>query len=371
MKKLLFITHESFDDNLVQTQLIPFVKSPLKDYKVYLITFGNKFNYINKLESSIININISWRWRTVISFFLLIKFLIRISPDIIHLRGFNLFPIVFLLKKLMNFKLILDPRGAYPEEILMRFNSRFLYFITNCLEIIYYRTGDLVIFVSNNFKNHIHSKYIGMNIRSVVIPTFYVENPIGLDVDNSVNERNHNDCLNLVYVGSMDVWQKFGSVIDYCNILANMSIRFHLYVITKDIEEASKYMSTAKFSIYRLKSMKPTEISTFLNEMDIAFVFRDFSIVNEVSSPVKIQEYLYSGLFVILSDKIGDLSEFIKTKNLGYLLNTCSSEEVKNSLDVFTQLKEQRNRRESIDLFLSYYNNSIKIENYIINLSQL
>jgi hypothetical protein len=350
---------------------MPFVQSPPKDYKVYLITFGNKLDFINKLQSSIININISLRWRNVRSFFLLVYFLIRISPDIIHVRGFNTFPPVFVLKKFMNFKLILDPRGAYPEEVFLRYKSLLLFFLINKLESIYYRTADLVIFVSDNFKNHIKSKYQSFHYPSAVIPTFYVDEINDLSKFSIENGVKGSIPLQLVYVGSMDVWQKFSVVIDYCNELENMKIPFHLFIVTKDRTEAIKFLKKAIFKNWSIQTLKPTEISTFLNEMDIAFVFRDFSIVNEVSSPVKIQEYLYSGLFVILSDKIGDLSEFIKTKNLGYLLNTCSSEEVKNSLDVYTQIKKQRNRRESIDIFLSHYNNSIKIENYLTNLIQL
>jgi hypothetical protein len=369
---VLFITHESLDDNLVQTQLLPFVINiPNEKYITYVITFGNEKYGLKRIGYNTISFNIQYSWKSIRAFFFLFFLVRRLSISLIHLRGINLFPVVFLLKKSMNFKLILDPRGAYPEEVLLRYNSSFLFFLINRLESLYYRTADLVIFVSYNFKNHIKSKYHNFHLPSVIIPTFYVDEINDLSKFSLDNGVKGSIPLQLVYVGSMDVWQKFSVVIDYCNELENMKIPFHLFIVTKDRTEAIKYLKKAIFKNWSIQTLKPTEISTFLNEMDIAFVFRDFSIVNEVSSPVKIQEYLYSGLFVILSDKIGDLSEFIKTKNLGYLLNTCSSEEVKNSLDVYTQIKKQRNRRESIDIFLSHYNNSVKIENYLTNFIQL
>ena len=369
---VLFITHESLDDNLVQTQLLPFVINiPNEKYIAYVITFGNEKYGLKRIGYNTISFNIQYSWKSIRAFFFLFFLVRRLSISLIHLRGINLFPVVFLLKKSMNFKLILDPRGAYPEEVLLRYNSSFLFFLINRLESLYYRTADLVIFVSYNFKNHIKSKYHNFHLPSVIIPTFYVDEINDLSKFSLDNGVKGSIPLQLVYVGSMDVWQKFSVVIDYCNELENMKIPFHLFIVTKDRTEAIKYLKKAIFKNWSIQTLKPTEISTFLNEMDIAFVFRDFSIVNEVSSPVKIQEYLYSGLFVILSDKIGDLSEFIKTKNLGYLLNTCSSEEVKNSLDVYTQIKKQRNRRESIDIFLSHYNNSVKIENYLTNFIQL
>jgi hypothetical protein len=279
------------------------------------------------------------------------------------LRGLNLFPVVFICKIFRSFHLILDPRGAFPEEILMRYKSKILFYLLNILEIIYYLSGNSVIFVSNAFKKHFFSKYKFLKINHKVIPTFYVENKQPINNIILSNNTQETKTLNLVYVGSMDVWQKFNKVVDFCNILVKLNHNFILHILTKDEKTALDYLKSADFKDFNIKSLKPDDISNFLKKMDMAFVFRDSSIVNIVSSPVKIQEYLYSGLYVISSSEIGDLSEFIYSKKLGYIIDDFNVLNVKNTIETFIQRKSTR--EQNINTFLRFYDNKLKIDEYL------
>jgi len=359
---ILFVTHEGIYDNLVRTQLFPFIFCIPERYNIYLITFSNRQKSIQKLQGNVISINISLSWKSYRSIYLLLVLLYRIKPARVHLRGLNLFPIIFICKIFKRFHLTLDPRGAFPEEILMRFNSKFLFYLLNFIEFIYFISGDSVIFVSHAFKKHIFSKYPYLKIKNVVIPTFYVESNPPISNFNFRGLNSESNELNLVYVGSMDVWQKFDKVVDFCNLLEKLRYPFTLHIITKDEITALKYLKASNFKNFTIKSLKPYEIADFLNRMDIAFVFREISTVNKVSSPVKIQEYLYSGLFVLLSYGIGDLSEFIRSNNLGYLLDDFTENEVVKSIKFFSESKS--NRQDNIGIFLNHYDNSLKLNSY-------
>ena len=77
----------------------------------------------------------------------------------------------------------------------------------------------------------------------------------------------------------------------------------------------------------------------------------------------KIQEYLYSGLYVISSSEIGDLSEFIHSKKLGYIIDDLNQLNVKNSIETFIQRKSTR--EQNINIFLRFYENKLKIDEYL------
>ncbi len=63
------------------------------------------------------------------------------------------------------------------------------------------------------------------------------------------------------------------------------------------------------------------EINQFLNVADIGIILRDDVATNQVASPTKLAEYLLAGLPVLASDHIGDYSNFIRTNDLGMVVN--------------------------------------------------
>ena len=63
------------------------------------------------------------------------------------------------------------------------------------------------------------------------------------------------------------------------------------------------------------------EVSSYLNAADIAILWRDKSIVNEVASPVKFSEYICCGLPVISNDSVNMITDYVKKSLFGLLLN--------------------------------------------------
>ena len=65
---------------------------------------------------------------------------------------------------------------------------------------------------------------------------------------------------------------------------------------------------------------------------DIAFLLRDDRDLNKVASPVKFAEYIASGLSVIGSPCIGDISKQISENNIGILISPSTIDEQYNEL---------------------------------------
>lgn len=53
---------------------------------------------------------------------------------------------------------------------------------------------------------------------------------------------------------------------------------------------------------------------------DLAVIFRKQDLVNRVACPTKFAEYLGCGLPVLCTEGIGDLSQLVRSNNLGWIM---------------------------------------------------
>jgi glycosyltransferase involved in cell wall biosynthesis len=87
-------------------------------------------------------------------------------------------------------------------------------------------------------------------------------------------------------------------------------------------------------------SVDRNEVPGYLNAADIGFLLRARHPLNEVASPVKFGEYLASGLTVISSPGIGDVSRLIEREGLGILVDADQPAQAANaSLSLVNELR--------------------------------
>jgi hypothetical protein len=124
----------------------------------------------------------------------------------------------------------------------------------------------------------------------------------------------------LVYSGSSAQWQSFNTLEENLSQAFAQNANIKLLMLCKPGGEkalAEKYPGRVMQAW-----VKPYEVSSFLNACDYGLLVREQSVTNKVSSPVKFAEYLAAGLPVIISEGIGDYSNFVKEKNCGRPVNT-------------------------------------------------
>jgi hypothetical protein len=310
MIRRLYITHEPCNSNLVVTQLYPFILSTPYDH--LLICFNSDIACIN----TYINIkNINYSWKNIFGNILALWEIIKYKPHLIHLRGYNSSVIIFFYCLFTNTKVIFDPRGAFPEEVKFK-NGNLSYFFSRIVEFFIFLLANNVIVVSNKMKKYYLNKFKYLNTKYHVIPTFYNETKPLLKNENKVVSH-----YNLVYLGSLDKWQCFDKIILFLNRMFKNNIIFTLSIVTSDVLKfENEFKHKLLFTNFNCITLKPDEVPQFLLTQDIALIFREKSIINYVASPVKLQEYLYNRLFVITNEHIGDMSDYIVNKNLGYLV---------------------------------------------------
>lgn len=277
-------------------------------------------------------------------------------------------------KKLSNSYFHLDLKGIPPEEELYYSNSNIIfrylkYIILKIIEIYIIKFSDSISVVSNRFKNHIIKKFNYKN-NIVVYPSVY-DKDIFLYDENLRNKYrkiykfSKKDKV-ILYSGSLEKWQN-------PNILFKFFKKIELYkniktfVLTHEIEKA--LLSKKKYNLENvtIDSAKGEKLVGIYNAVDIGVICRKNDLVNNVSSPTKIAEYLITKNSLILTESIGDYGIDLKKeeyaltmKNLSELSNI-SIEQIqklkKPSLIDLTKIESKYSNTANLNKYKKLFNN--------------
>ncbi|MFO0434645.1 MAG: hypothetical protein ACK5ZT_05305 [Sphingobacteriaceae bacterium] len=123
-----------------------------------------------------------------------------------------------------------------------------------------------------------------------------------------------------VYSGSNAPWQSF-----------DLIEKFISEIIVISDNAKFLFLSKKSLNIERLILKYPDRIKCvwldhklvpfYLSACDYGLLLRNNSVTNFVASPVKFAEYLFCGLKIIISESIGDLSDFVIQHNCGYTVS--------------------------------------------------
>ena len=145
--------------------------------------------------------------------------------------------------------------------------------------------------------------------------------------------------------GSSAGWQSFNLVDDFLFKLFNENEHIKLIFLSNEIPKESKKFKKFEDRI-NTKWLKPEEVGSLMIVADYGILIREESVTNQVASPVKFAEYLACGLQVLISEGIGDFTDFVKQQNCGYLFN----ENIKIATVPFTQ--KAKNHQLALQYFI-------------------
>jgi len=132
-------------------------------------------------------------------------------------------------------------------------------------------------------------------------------------------ELNFNkDDVVLVYSGSNAGWQSFDILNDFLRKQLSNDERCKVLFLSNENSQIKELKLEFPNRIKVLK-VDVKLVPKYLMTCDYGLMIREDSITNSVASPVKFAEYLACGLKVIVSNNLGDYSEFVKKNNLGNL----------------------------------------------------
>lgn len=193
-------------------------------------------------------------------------------------------------------------QGLVAEESFMKRNSSSRYFALRVFEWLVFKLTDYFFFVSDHMKAFYEARYAkDYSAVSVVIPCVS-----DLNVCTHIARRKNRFC----YLGGMASWQRFDLVIEVMNkLVASSEGDVQFFVATKEVELCQQILRDNASSelqnvteIFSLQTAR--EVEVFLSGAEYGFLIRDDVPVNNVSSPIKLAEYLSCGVTVITTNAI-------------------------------------------------------------------
>ena len=224
--------------------------------------------------------------------------------------------------------IVYDSRGASAEKHHLKTK------VTPEKEILYQKTlnqqikqsclADRILCVSSKLKEyHLQKDKTLSENKLIIIPgcadknKFYFDNKLRNTIRKELRIE---DEIVFLYSGALDKeWQIPDFVFSAFSLLCNIHENSFFILLTPNLKIVSEFAKKYNINEKRIfaKFASFNEINSFLNAADAGILFREDAVTNNVASPTKYAEYLLAGLPVIISEKIGDFSEFTNENNLG------------------------------------------------------
>jgi glycosyltransferase involved in cell wall biosynthesis len=354
VKKMLYLTFNAPIGGIYSSQVADVIKLYRTDLEVEMrhIAFVSLRNYfasrkkIKVLDNKAIIIPMfpgiaNWKWNAIILFI----FLLVIKPHYVIARGVFSANIALIVKKHKRIKVCYDGRGAESFEA-KEYNvlaNKLLESKIFELEKTAVLQSDFRIAVSHKLVQYWKEHFGYSDNKFEVIPctlpySFTVQkNDSKEQILNEINYTSSD--IILVYSGSNAGWQSFNLMGDYLDeqLVKNNNIKLlFLSGTNKQIEFLkNKYPERVK-----VLWVEQSLVNNYLSVCDYGLLIREKSITNKVASPLKFAEYLACGLKVIISESIGDYTDFVIKHNCGFVFSDSNFNLAKITADEKNGIKE-------------------------------
>ena len=288
----------------------------------------------------------NWRYNIILLFFVTI---LKRYDTIICRNSIPSYLGLILKKISIVKKIILDGRGAEYEQYV-EYNMLSNKNLENKLKLIesyVVNNVDYRIAVSEKLVNYWRNTFGYSKSDHIVIPCTLNRSHenIGKSKFNRTDFGFQENDIVLVYCGSVSGWQSFDKMFKFIRFQMNQNKHVKLLLLTKEVDEVKTLMKEYPNRIV-CKWCSNEEVIQMITMGDYGLIIRENSITNYVASPVKFAEYLYAGLRIVMSEKIGDYNLFLKENNCG-LVDT----EVDSSLDQISTQEKNENKKIAIENF--------------------
>ncbi|MBK1813059.1 hypothetical protein JHL18_20775 [Clostridium sp. YIM B02505] len=329
--KYIYIVYKEENLSVFESQVLKFLRILKNDFgrDILLIVVKNKKTKENELKSKIEKyIKSSYmvieesspllysKWRkTIFRYFEHSDW--ENEKIVVHARSSKATVLGYELKRVFkNCVLIFDNRGIPLEEIdLMIKDSKKIkekiklqvskVFFAICQKVAA-KNSDCYIFVTNNLRKYMIQKHGYSESKDyLIIPTSIDLKEVSENI-NSVKDLN-----SYIYIGSNDCWQNGELIFKLFKEIEKRNSESKFIILSKDYNEFSKLNSTYKLKNITFNSATHKETLEILSRCGYGVIIRDDSVVNKVSSPTKLIEYLSVGLNVIYSGKIGIVEDLV------------------------------------------------------------
>ncbi len=315
---------------------------------------------------------------------ILIYCIARYKPRIVHTRNLLSTFVAVIAKKISrnDFCIVSDPRSVYPEEgvIIKRWKyNRFNYRMWKKIEAWTFKNSDACLGLSELFKDYL----MQYNRKSYFIPAVVNELNVFDGRQRKMLRKKlgiaDSDCV-LIYVGSIGLWHDVNTLIQIINLFALKNKNFKIIALSSSLELKHKIMNNFGEKVLFCGTVPPIKVREYLTASDFGIIPGSakcgyaYELLYETMIASKAEEYLCTGLPIIVNERIVNLKQYIERNNWGIVY----SGEKKSFIGNWEYLEKERKEisSEALNLFSvnvvkmqlkELYKNLLNLNNEFVN----
>ncbi len=182
---------------------------------------------------------------------------------------------------------------------------------------------DYRIAVSHPLVDYWRASFGYQSDRHVIIPCTLTTGLAAVTADPAAREKLGFDEADivLVYAGSVSGWQSFRLVSSFLTPLLERDPRTRVLFLS-GTDKAISDITRAFPSQVTRRWVPHHEVRQMLAAGDYGLLLREARTTNRVAAPTKFAEYLAAGLPVLISEGIGDYTEFVQKHGCGHVIGS-------------------------------------------------
>lgn len=266
-----------------------------------------------------------------------------------------------IIKNRYNVDYIIDYHGVAPEEFIQVGKSfrRINYEYYKKMEKVTLQEAKGIVCVSNKFKRYIVENFNISEDKVFVIPSCIPSKYINFNIDKRLEIRKKLKLLDkkvIIYAGGIGLWHCDEEMISLFKKMSDYDKSFYFIFLTHSDNKEIISKKMKDFGVdnenYIIDSVSHNEIYYYYMASDIGIIIRDDSLVNRISSPTKIAEYLSTGMTLLSTNNIGDIMNIPSNKVV------LEYQDIKNNNidihEIYRKLDRMQKREENYNVCKNY-----------------
>lgn len=263
-------------------------------------------------------------------------------------------------------KIVTWYQGTLPEESYMRNQSGIRKAVLSCIERFALKHSVLNIVVSKAMIKH-YKRVYGIELNNAyVMPCYNVEFQ-----RKCITEKNPESRV-FVYAGGLSKWQCIEQMLQfYKQIEDSVEGKAKLLFLTPEIESAKELVKKYKILNCEVSCVHYSKLAEKMKQAKFGFALREDTVVNQVSTPTKLANYVASGIIPIYSECIRDFYEESKKNPYQVAIhdvNKISNSEIEKIIGLLEKTIESEELQKSMHTYFEQYYNT---EWHIQHLSEM
>ena len=251
-------------------------------------------------------------------------------------------------------------QGVSPEEYYM-FNQKkdYKFFLKTLMEKFAIKNSNFNFLVSRTMLEHYEKKYNYIKDNYLIMPCFNIHS---LYEDDKVIKNEHS----FVYAGNLAKWQCIEEMLSIFEAYQSHVPEATICFYTRDRIELEKIIDKYKLKNYTINFVAVDKLQKELLKYKFGFIIREDNIVNNVSTPTKMNSYLANGVIPIYTNAIDDFNW--KLSGLKFCIQLNCDDSIKQwsqeiiTYERFSSIDSIDFKREMEFIFEKYYSRNFYIE---------